>query len=355
MKLILFLLICMAMVLPGEVVSLPGLLRPDSVTVGEDYVYITDFPTIYIFNRQDFSLVKKFGRSGEGPREFLQFACVFIRGDDLFVCDNVKVLLYTKDGKYKKEIRARNFIWRELMPVGNKFIGKGRFNENKIEYISLNLYDGALNQEKQVLKYRFWGQGYLGKMNNIVDYRNIQYIPYNGKIFVKPGEKAFIIDVYDTSGGKLYRIQRDYEKIPVTDTDIKRYHDYFRTYSRARRNYEQVKKKLGFYTVFPAIQTFTAADDKIYVVTYKKRDGNSEVLVLDLKGKLLKTVFLPLFKSDELFFRSIENNIFRRINNSTFAIKDGKLYRLILDEEAEIWELHVTDVKSPRETRDRDS
>ena len=345
MKLILFLLICLTMVLPGEVVPLPGMIRPESVAVGEDYVYITDFPTVYIFDKKDFHPVKKFGSSGEGPKEFRQFAGVYIRGDDLIVCDLGKALIYTKDGNYKKEIKARNSIWRELMPVGNKFIGKGRFNEDKIEYISLNLYDADLNYEKRLLKYPFWGQGYLGKMNDLVDYRNIQYIPYKGSIFVKPEKNAFILDVYDTSGKKLYRIQRDYEKIPVTDADIKRYHDYFRTYSKARRNYEQIKKELGFYAVFPAIRTFTVADDKIYVVTYKVREGDSEVLVLDLKGKLLKTVFLPLFKTDELFFRSIENNIFRRINNSTFAIKDGKLYQLITDEEAESWELHVTKIR----------
>ncbi len=333
------------MTLPGEVVSLPGLVRPDSIAVGEAYVYITDFPTVYVLDGKDFHRVKKFGSSGEGPREFLQFARVFIRGDDLVVCDLGKASIYTKDGTYKKEIKARNFIWRELMPVGTKFIGKGRFNEDKIEYISLNLYDAALNQEKQILKYRFWGTAYLGKTNNIVDYRNIQYIPYDGKIFVKPEEKTFVIDVYDTSGKKLYGIRRDYEKIPVTEADIKRYHDYFRTYSKARRNYERIKKTLGFHPVFPAIRTFTIADDKIYVVTYKMKAGESEVPVLDLKGKLLKTVYLPLFKSDELFFRSIENNIFRRSNNSTFAIKDGKLYRLITDEEAESWELHITKIE----------
>lgn len=345
MRLILFLLMFLAMVLPGEVIPLPGLVRPESVTVGEDYVYITDFPTVYIFDGKDFRLVKKFGSSGEGPREFRQFAGVFIRGDDLFVCDLGKALIYTKEGKYKKEIKARSFIWRELMPVGNKFIGKGRFNEDKIEYISLNLYDADLNHEKQVLKYRMWGDGYPGNMDNIVDYRNIQYIPYNGNIFVKPDENAFMIDVYDTSGKRLYGIQRDYEKIPVTDADIKRYHNYFRTYSKVKRNYEQIKKKLGFYPVFPAIRTFTIADDKLYVVTYKKKEGESEVLVLDLKGKLLKTVFLPLFKTDELFFRSIENNIFRRINNSTFAIKDGKLYRIMEDEKTETWGLHVTAIE----------
>jgi hypothetical protein len=70
--------------------------------------------------------------------------------------------------------------------------------------------------------------------------------------------------------------------------------------------------------------------------------------VLDLKGKLLETVYLPLFKNDDLFFREIENDIFRRKNNSTFAINNGKLYQIIEQGkggEDETWELHVIDIK----------
>lgn len=342
---LLLVVVVMEMFPAGKIVPLPGLLRPDSVTVGKKYIYITDFPHVYIFDKGNFTLVNKFGRSGEGPQEFKQFASVFVRDDDLVVCDYGKALFYTREGKYKREVKSRAFCWRELMPVGNKFIGKGRFNKNKIEYISLNIYDHRLNHETRVLEYKFWGLGYLGKMNNVIDYRNLQYIPYKGKIFVKSHVMDFIIDVYDTSGKKLYTIQREYEKIPVTDADIKRYHDYFRTYSKARRNYQEIKKKLAFYSVFPAVQTFTAADDKLYIATYKKKKGDNEVLVLDLEGKLITRVFLPLFNIDELFFRSIENNIFRRINNSTFAISEGKLYRLIVTEDDESWELHITDIK----------
>jgi outer membrane protein assembly factor BamB len=338
-KLIFILSLFFGIILSAKIVPLTGMLKPESITVGSDYIYIVDFPGIYIFNKADFRLVKKFGRIGEGPQEFNQFACTFAHNNELIVCSLVKALFYSSDGNYKKEIKHPNYIWRELTPVGNKFVGKGRFNEGRIDYIVLNIYDARLKTEKRLAKYKMW------RMDNIIDYRNLQFATYKDKIFVKPFVLQRVLDVYDTTGEKLYSINREYEKVDVSDADIQRYHNYFRTYAKVRKNYEEIRKKLQFADAFPAIQTFTAADGKIYVVTYKKKHLNSEVLVLDLKGKLLKTVYLPLFKNDAEFYRSIENNIFRRKNNSTFAISEGKLYQILEDEDEETWELQVTDIK----------
>jgi hypothetical protein len=338
-KVIVILFIFFSMVLPAKIVPLTGMLKPESITVGSDYIYIVDFPGIYIFNEADFSLVKKFGRIGEGPQEFLQFAAAFAHNNQLIVCDYVKALFYSLDGKYKKEIKVPNYIWRELTPAGNKFVGKGRFDDGKIDTIVLNIYDANLKFEKRLVKYKMWN------MDNIIDYRNLQFATYKDKIFVKPFENKFTLDVYDTTGKKLYSINREYEKVVVSDADTQRYHNYFRYYAKVRKNYENIRKRLQFADTFPAIQTFTVADGKIYVITYKKKDLNSEVLVLDLKGKLLKTLYLPLFKKDEVFYRSIENNIFRRKNNSTFAINNGKLYQILENEDEETWELHITDIK----------
>lgn len=338
-KVIFILFLFFSMILPAKIVPLTGMLKPESITVSSNYIYIVDFPGIYIFNKADFNLVKKFGRTGEGPQEFLQFAATFAHNNQLIVCDYVKVLFYSLDGNYKKEIKAPNYIWRELTPVGNKFVGKMRINEGKLDYVVLNIYDSGLKTEKRLAKYKMW------KMDNIIDYRNLQFATYKDKIFVKPFENKFTLDVYDTTGKKLYSINREYEKVEVSDADIQRYHSYFKNYSKVRKNYKNIRKELQFADTFPAIQTFTVTDGKIYVVTYKKKDLNSEVLVLDLKGKLVKTVYLPLFKNDEQFYRAIENNIFRRKNNSTFAINNGKLYQILENEDEETWNLRITDIK----------
>ncbi|MFC2146254.1 hypothetical protein ACFLRT_02725 [Acidobacteriota bacterium] len=56
--------------LGAQVVSLPGLINPDSIMVDNHHIYITDSETIYIFSVVDFELKTKFGKLGEGPKEF---------------------------------------------------------------------------------------------------------------------------------------------------------------------------------------------------------------------------------------------------------------------------------------------
>jgi hypothetical protein len=59
---VLFLLVCPGMFVPAKVIPLPaGMVTPDSIKVDQNHIYISDFPTIYIFSKKVFSLIKKFG------------------------------------------------------------------------------------------------------------------------------------------------------------------------------------------------------------------------------------------------------------------------------------------------------
>jgi hypothetical protein len=304
----------------ARVIPLTGMARPESVKAGKDYVYIVDFPSIHIFDKRDFKKIGAFGKRGEGPGEFNQFAGTHPKGDQLVICNHIKALFFTPRGKYIKEKKLRNQIWRQLTPVGNGFVAKGRFVENDTDYISLELYDSGLKRLKRLLKYKFHFQGESDKIY-MLDYRNIQFITHQGKIYVKPDHAKFIIDVYDSAGNKEYSIKRDYEKIATTGAHLQKYHDYYRYSPRLKKFYENIKQRIAVPSFFPAIRTFTIADGKIYVVTYKEKQKNSEVLVLDLKGKFLKKIFLPLFDREEVFFRSIDYSFLRRLriplNSST--------------------------------------
>jgi hypothetical protein len=57
----------------------------------------------------------------------------------------------------------------------------------------------------------------------------------------------------------------------------------------------------------------------------------TKTLIFDLKGKLIKTVSLPLKDMD---VKSIY----------PFTIKNGKLYQLVEDFDSENWYLHVTSI-----------
>ena len=131
----------------------------------------------------------------------------------------------------------------------------------------------------------------------------------------------------------------------MTEADKKRYLDYFKTSLVFGKAYDQMKSRLEFPSYFPALQTFAAADGKIYAVTYRKKNAKTEVLVLDLKGKLLKTVFLPIYETDEELARTLENRVAKQTTNSTFVIKNGKFYQVLENQDEESWELHIHEIK----------
>lgn len=352
MKTIIFCLVFLLLLLVGQdfvfsttAVPLPDFFYPDSITVDDRQIYITAFPTIYIYSLQDFKLKKKLGRQGEGPKEFNRFALLSIHDNNLVVSDRNKVLYFTKDGDYIKEIKARSIMHWGVRPVGNKFVGKSRFQENKIQFDTANLYDANLEKIKKIFMTKFFYQMEGGgKKCDALEIRGLQFQVFNDKVFFKRG-KHFIIDVYDQSGSFLYTIYHEYEKIKISEPEKQRYHDYFKTVHPWKGMYESlIKKEIYFPDFFPAIQLFIVADEKIYVLTYKKEEEKSEFVILDLKGKLLKKVFLPFNQNDEWFHYSLTKATGQASPHATFTIKNGKLYQLIENQDKEIWELHITEI-----------
>ncbi|MCP4153652.1 MAG: hypothetical protein GY757_38340, partial [bacterium] len=85
----------------AKVVPLPDLKRPFFIKVDDSQVYISDGPTVSVYFLKDLSLIKKFGRQGEGPREFKTSrrnagAVMISLTDELIVVNSVnKISLYT--------------------------------------------------------------------------------------------------------------------------------------------------------------------------------------------------------------------------------------------------------------------
>lgn len=333
-------------VFPAAGVPLPDFFNPDSIAVDDRHIYITEFPTIYIYSLRDFKLKKKIGRQGEGPQEFNRFALLSIHGDNLVVSDRNKVLYYTKDGDYLKEIKARSIMHWGVQPIGNRFVGKSKIREKNTEFDTTNIYNSNLEKINNIFKTKFFFQVEAGgKKCDALEIRGLQFQVFDDKIFFKKG-KHFIIDVFDSSGKMLYRIHHEFEKIKISEADKKRYHDYFKTVQPWKKMYDSlIKKEIYFPDYFPAIQMFIVADEKIYVMTYKKEKEKSEFVILDLEGKLLKKVFLPFNQSDEWFHYSLTKLASQFSPHATFTIKNGKLYQLIENEDEETWELHINNIE----------
>jgi hypothetical protein len=57
-------------VFAGKLATLTGIMKPDSIYIDNRQIYIMENPTFFIYSLEDFRLKKKFGKPGEGPREF---------------------------------------------------------------------------------------------------------------------------------------------------------------------------------------------------------------------------------------------------------------------------------------------
>ena len=102
----------------GEVIAtLPDLLNPTGLVIEDENMYITQDITVYIYSLKDFKLKKKFGKKGEGPQEFNQFAAITPLKDKLLINSMSKISYYTKDGEYINEIKTKggfSFIYQPL-------------------------------------------------------------------------------------------------------------------------------------------------------------------------------------------------------------------------------------------------
>ena len=88
-------------------------------------------------------------------------------------------------------------------------------------------------------------------------------------------------------------------------------------------------------TDFPPIRDILVKEGKIYVRTFITKDDKEKYHILDLKGKELKTVFLP---------KPMPASYITRLANRPvrfFDIANDRFYYIVENEDEEEWELHI--------------
>ena len=66
-------------------------------------------------------------------------------------------------------------------------------------------------------------------------------------------------------------------------------------------------------------------------MTYKEENNKKELLILDLHGKYLGKVFLPIVSFDVM-------------GVMPFDFQGNQLYQVVENEETENWELHISEI-----------
>lgn len=320
----------------GKLAALPGHLVPNALAVGDDYFYITENSTIYVYRMKDFKLVKKFGKKGEGPREFKGTPILTVCADQLMVNSTAKVSFYTIDGTYLKEFN--NIVSGQTFRLlGSRFIGRKSLSDKKGQrWTTVNIYDSSFNKVKEI--YRQKSITKIGKGWHLFSRTYFKYVVCENKVFIA-GDKVLVIEVYDFNGNPLPSIKRNYAPVKFTEEHAKKVLEHYRTDPGTRDEYDWWEKNIHFPDYFPAIRDIFKSDNLIYVRTYKEKDNHHEFFIFTADGKLQGQVFLPIAASQaKLAYPYMRDS-------APFAVKNGKLFQLLTGDDEEECELHVSRIE----------
>jgi hypothetical protein len=312
----------------SKVAELPELLNPEGINIDNDYIYINQGVKIYIYSRKDYKLIKQVGSKGEGPGEFPDGVYVYVQPDHIVASTNDKVVYFTKDGSYIKEKKTRPAgTW--LVPLDNLFAArKYTIGKDGKRYHGVMLLNSDLERIKDIYSHIHGFQGPNVPIN-LLTISPPEFVTCEDKLFVRTGDREKII-VFDKQGKKLFELTDKDERVKFTEQDKKEF-------ASTIKSYQSRKSFFKFPKYFPPIRWFYIDPVKkmVYIETETEEKGKRKWLVFDFKGQLVKKIMLPILSRDMKAWNFPLHH----------AFYNGKNYRLVENQDEEVWELHVIEIK----------
>jgi hypothetical protein len=324
---VLFILSILSVCLPlhgKKLAVLPEVMKPRALAIDNGQIFVTDRKVTHIYNLKDFKLVKSFGKEGEGPGEFKYAQKLTPYPEYLLIFTIGKIMYFSRQGEFLRETKLDMTI-SGVSPLGDGYFGrKMRSDKDTGKRFSDYTVFGADFQTVKVLASheRQMRRTAQGKFVTRMLYPHIMAVAYQDQIFLGDTNKGFYIGVYNNKGEKLYQITRDYQKQKVTDT----YKTRFMGNMKKSKNYQRMKDMFifEFAEYYPAYSYFSIHSDKIFVLLHGDKKDKGDFMLLDLKGKPLKT---------------------GAINTSLpYTVHEDRVYYLKENEDEEEWELLVEDL-----------
>ncbi len=328
--------------------EIPELMKPGMLEVDDNKLYVVQGATVHVFSLENLKEIHRFGKKGEGPGELPTVPRwnnrLLITPDAIYMEGERKIIRFDKQGNFLSETR-KPFESAMFIPVGKNFIAKKHRLEKQKSFMLLSLYDADMKEIKELYRQEFVQQPNPGggvKIDLFGDMLNVGVI--GDKIFIDKSPEGFVLDVLNSSGKKLYRIQKEVTPLKVTaahkETAIELVKQDPLVRERIKRfgSWANLKKVIHFHfsPTKPAIRDFLAADGKLYARTFKEKEGKEEYIIMNPKGNLLRTAWVPRVVTDGLKDRLTG---VRR-----WTIRNGNMYYLLENETTETWELFTQPV-----------
>jgi hypothetical protein len=320
---VLIILICVffALSLFGEkITTFPQLSKPILIKVGENVICINEGFVMYLYDLNDFKLIKKVGRKGEGPGEFSSDLDINILKEKIMIESQGKLSFYSLKGDLIKEIR-RPPKYRRLKILEDRYVASSGILSKEVYHNVAIILDTDFNE----LKTFYHDEARYHQQKQKTHRASTWTFDVSEKKCFIVGSSDFKIDVFDKNGDLLYIIAPEYERVKYAQEYIDAW------FNRIKRNlgmdaYYDVKQRVRFPEFFPAILDLIVDNGHVYVITYRRKENQSECFIFDLQGKLVKKTWLPLKNYDGVYL-------------FPYCINNNYLYQLIDNEEEEVWEL----------------
>jgi len=337
--------------------TLTGILKPESIQVSGNELYVVEKAGIFVYSLENLRMIRKFGQAGDGPGELQVFPfwpnAITIRPDSIFVEGLYKYINFSKEGKLLNE-QKKTQRQIKILPIGKNFVVrtfpfKG---EDQKSYMAIKV----LNPKMEVITELYREPVHMldteGLITLIPDAGN--FCVYEDKIFIEESPSGFVIEVFDCDGKKLYQIKQEDEKTRVTD-------DYKKTAMAYLKESFLQKKVTVFVPIqivesgwdafrkwakpvypdfLPPIRDIVVDNGKIYLQTFKRQGDKEEYVIMDLKGNILKKVYLPRMKNAAVYDYQMLG-----IGVRFYAISNHRFIYLQENEDTEEWQVHMMEIK----------
>lgn len=314
----------------AEPMELSQVGKPEMIAVDQDLLYVLEGTTIHMYRLDKGEYLGNFGKDGEGPGEIKKnpfggpILVVPFQGK-LFVTSMGKLTVFSRSGEFIREYKVN--ASDSFYPFADRFVcmGTHEVSEGKM-VMAVFMSDAELNRGKLLYASDFEvGQNFRFEFPMTPFYPTMT----DDQLFIIAGKEGFVIDAFDQQGNKQYRIEKEEPLISLPATYQAETEKAFKRNPNFAAAWEFMKNRISYKKHFPQVYGYFPDGNRLFVLTYKMRGDERECIVMDLKGKEIRRIWLPIPEVYGFDF------------GAQFTAADSVFYYLKENEETENWELHT--------------
>ncbi len=312
---------------------LAELSNPHDIITDNNHLIISDGTegtSIYFYTIDDLALYSTFGGTGDTTCTFTvssgHSVGMDIRDDTLLITSHWKTSFFTKTGDLIAEHPIKNDTYSYKF-LEDHYVGNDDLTVNDTMYYTFNLYNKQFDFIKEITRTAGSNQGHNGLQVLVREY---QGLTYKKKFYFKGKSDDFVIEIYDSNGDNVDVVSLPYERIPIKELHKEYVYRMYKEHPLFGQFFDAIKERIVFPEYLPAIHNINVANDVIYALTYESDSTSSVMYTLDLNGRLIEKLNVPLkWKGATEAY--------------PYTISNGYLYQLIMTK-SERWELEVIEL-----------